>query len=65
MNDFLVVYSTFGQNSVNLVGRKNLFLSQVAQINREKSFYDVFFTPYFTNSGSIKGVRLILLKENA
>ena len=64
MSDFMVCFSTFDQNTVKLVGRKNLFLSQVAQMNREKSFHDVFFTPYFTNSGQIKGVRLILLKEN-
>lgn len=62
MSDFLVNFSNYGKNSINLVGRKNLFLSQVAQTHRQSSFEDVFFVPYFTNNGSIKGVRLILQK---
>lgn len=63
MTDILVQYSNFNKNSINIVGRKNLFLSQVAQINREESFYRVFFTPYFNSKGSIKGTRLILYKN--
>jgi hypothetical protein len=32
-------------------------------MNREESFYRVFFTPYFNSKGSIKGTRLILYKN--
>lgn len=38
MSDYLVNFSSFGSNSLNLVGRKNLFLSQVAQSQRSYSF---------------------------
>ena len=34
MTDFMVEYSNFNPNTIKIVGRKNLFLSQVAQIAR-------------------------------
>ena len=43
-----------------MIGRKQIFLSQSAQRNRQETMTNLFFLPYFDNKGKVKGTRMVL-----
>jgi hypothetical protein len=47
-----------------MIGRKQIFLSQSAQRNRQETMTNLFFLPYFDNKGRVKGTRLVLRENN-
>jgi len=55
MNDYLVEFHCCGFNKVKLVGRKQMYLSESFQKNRNLSFDKVFILPHFDKNGHIKG----------
>lgn len=60
--EFLITYSNVEKNAIQLVGKKQLLLSQVCRLSRYSSFKNLFFLPYFDKIGKIKGTKLVLRK---
>lgn len=42
------------------MSKKQMFLSQIAQLRRKESFNDLYFFPYYDGKGKIKGSTLIM-----
>ena len=65
-SEFLVHFNNQSATSTKsqLIGRKQMLLSDVAQFRREQTFDKLFILPYFDKAGKIKGSQLILKEDD-
>ena len=63
-NEYLVRFSNWERNLIQLVGRKQLFVSPQATKERKKTFDEFLIIPYFDKSGVIKGSQFVLKEDN-
>ena len=62
--EYLVTFSNCERNRIQMIGKKQFFLSQVARTGRASSFGELFMIPYFDRNSKIKGSRLVLYGQN-
>jgi len=64
LTEYCVHYSCCFKNKIQLIGRKQMLLSELAQQKRNQSFDEVLMLPYFTERSLIKGSQFVLKEDN-
>jgi hypothetical protein len=64
LSEYCVKFSNYEKNQIQLIGRKQLLLSEFAQAVRKATFDDVLIIPYFDKKGEVKGSQLILKEDD-
>ena len=63
LSEYLINYKGVKDTKIQLIGRKQLMLSEEAQIRRSYTFNKILILPYFDRHGHIKGSQLILKED--
>ena len=63
LNEYLVTYNQVDKNRIQLIGKKQMLLSDTFQAVRKDSFDDIFILPYFDKTCKIKGSQLVLHED--
>ena len=64
LNEFVVKFSNYEKNQIQLMSRKQLLLSELAQAVRKVTFEDTLIIPYFDKQGHVKGSQLIMKEDD-
>jgi len=64
LTEYCVYFSPDETNRIRLIGRKNMYVSDISQINRKDSFDQIFIIPYFDKKGTLKGSQLVLREDD-
>jgi hypothetical protein len=61
--EYCIKYSNYEKNQIQLIGRKQMLLSEYAQSVRRATFDEVLIIPYFDKKGEVKGSQLIMKED--
>lgn len=64
LSEYCIKFSNYEKNQIQLMGRKQLLLSEFAQSVRKATFGDVLIIPYFDKKGEVKGSQLIMKEDD-
>ena len=63
LTEYCIKFSNYEKNIIQMIGRKQLLLSEYAQAVRRATFDEVLIIPYLDKKGEIKGSQLILKED--
>jgi hypothetical protein len=63
LSEYCVKFSNYEKNQIQLIGRKQMILSEYAQSVRKATFAEVLIIPYFDKKGEVKGCQLIMKED--
>ena len=64
LTEYIINYKSCQTSKIQLIGRKQLILSESTQANRRESFYKPLFMPHIDKVGKVKGCQLVLKEDN-